>query len=134
MAIYRYLKVSHRGEVCIVRFAEAKLVNPVVEELGYEFQSVAALENSGKVLMNFAGVTFVASGLLGKLLLLNRRLKQEGGRLTLCEMVPQVRAIFSTMQLDQMFDILETEAEAFAALKRLRKNKLNKFHLFGDSV
>lgn len=117
MAIYRYLKVSHQDGVCMVRFAEGLLVNAMADELAHEFHSVATLEDSRKVLMSFAGVGFLASGLFGKLLALHRRLQRDGSRLTLCEMAPQLRAVFSTMKLDQMLDIVETEAAALSALE-----------------
>lgn len=117
MALYHHLKISHQGDVCIVRFTESHLVNSMGEELEQDFQTVATLENASKVLVNFTGVGFITSGLFGKLLLLNRRLKQQGGRLTLCEMTPQIRAVFSTMKLERVLDILETESDALAILE-----------------
>lgn len=117
MAIYRYLRVSRQGEVCILRFAEPNLVNAVAEELGYEFQSVVPLETSAKVLVKFTGVSFLASGFFGKLLSLKRRLNEVGGRLMLSDMSPNIRAAFTAMRLDLVFSIVETEAEALAALE-----------------
>jgi anti-sigma B factor antagonist len=79
-----------------------RTVREVSEQIG------ASLPNTGEslnVVLDFTGVDLISSSLLGKLILLQRRIDSTGGRLRLCELSPTVAGVFRTSNLDRLFTI-----------------------------
>ena len=77
-----------------------RTVREVSDQLG------AALPNDGKpirLVLDFSGVDLISSSLLGKLILLQRRVDGSGGKLRLCELSPTVQSVFKTSNLDRLF-------------------------------
>ena len=79
-----------------------RTVREVSDQIG------AALPNDGKpirVVLDFTGVDLISSSLLGKLILLQRRVDGTGGKLRLCELSPVIQQVFRTANLDRLFSI-----------------------------
>ena len=90
-----------------------RTVREVSEQLG------AALPNDGqpiKLVLDFRGVDLISSSLLGKLILLQRRVDGSGGKLRLCELTPTVQSVFRTSNLDRLFSIVRDRRAAVADL------------------
>jgi anti-sigma B factor antagonist len=69
------------------------------------------------MILDFSGVELVSSAMLGKLILLQRRVDAEGGRLRLCELSLGVRAVFKSTNLDRLFKI---DRDLAAAMEEVR--------------
>ncbi len=101
------IEVVEADGVQVVTFKDRLLfddrtVREVADQLG------AALPNDGKairVILDFSGVDLISSSLLGKLILLQRRVDGSGGKLRLCELSPTVQSVFRTSNLDRLFAI-----------------------------
>lgn len=106
-----HLQVTTHEDVWVVRFTDRQLVGSLPDDVGGELYAVAAQEGCTKLLLNFSGVEFLASDMLGKVVVLNKKMKQKGGKLTLCRLCPYVRQIFVTTKLDLILNVRETEAE-----------------------
>jgi anti-sigma B factor antagonist len=116
MLRYRFLGVRQHGDVTVVCFGEQWILdNSTVDKIHDELNSVVHLPECRNLLLNLAGVTFVASRMLGKLLVLQRTLASQGGRLKLCEVEPQVQEVFAQTKLNQIIDIHGVEADALKA-------------------
>lgn len=90
-----------------------RTVREVSEQLG------AVLPNDGrpiKLVLDFRGVDLISSSLLGKLILLQRRVDGTGGKLRLCELTPTVQSVFRTSNLDRLFAIVRDRRAAVADL------------------
>jgi anti-sigma B factor antagonist len=90
-----------------------RTVREVADQLG------AALPNDGKpikLVLDFSGVDLISSSLLGKLILLQRRVDSSGGKLRLCELSPTVHSVFKTSNLDRIFGIVRDRRAALAEL------------------
>ena len=88
-----------------------RTVREVADQLG------AALPNDGKpirVVLDFTGVDLISSSLLGKLILLQRRVDGTGGKLRLCELSPTVQSVFRTSNLDRLFSIVRDRRAALS--------------------
>ena len=75
----------------------------------------AALPNDGKpirLVLDFTGVDLISSSLLGKLILLQRRVDGSVGTLRLCELSPTVQSVFKTSNLDRLFEIVRDRRAA----------------------
>lgn len=72
----------------------------------------------GKMLLNFEGVRFMGSAMLGKLITLNKRCKDLAVHLKLCSIDPQIMQVFKMTKLDKVFDIYDEEGKALSAFEK----------------
>jgi anti-anti-sigma factor len=112
---FPHLQVTQHDDIWVVRFLDRQLAGDLPEVLGPELYGVAALEDCTKLLLSFAGVDFLASDMLGKVVVLNKKMKQKGGKLTLCELCPYIRQILATTKLDAILAMKATESEGLTA-------------------
>ena len=115
--VYRHLGVRKHKDITIVRFGEHRIFDELaIDKLGEELYSVADHDDCRKLVLNFAGVDRVSSMMLGKILMLNRRLQAKGGKLALCELDPGIREIIETTKLSLILELYESEGDALDAL------------------
>ncbi len=77
-----------------------------------------------KILLDFSGVSFLASAGLGILIKLNQRLEQEpDGRLCLCSLNEQVQSVFNVAGVSEFFDIYPDVKKALASISE-KKGKM----------
>ena len=112
------IEVGEADGVQVISFRERLLFDDkMVREVSDQVN--AALPNEGKpirLILDFTGVDLISSSLLGKLILLLRRVEGGGGRLILCELSPTVQAVFKTSNLDKLFKIVRDRAAALAEI------------------
>lgn len=101
----------------LVRFVDRRLMDePSVQELARELFRLVDVEKRASLLLNFSSVDYLSSGVLGKLITLEKKVRALGGKLTLTNLRPEIREVFTMTRLDQLFDIRNDEVEALAAL------------------
>lgn len=109
------LTIQERGEVVMVTFAQSRIVDEQsIRALGAEFENLtleAAADH--KLLVNFKGVDYMSSAMIGQIMKLNKKCKADGIKLKLCSICAQVMEIFKITNLTK---ILEIEADEEAAL------------------
>lgn len=116
MADRRRTSVTTIGEVVTVRFTDKKIVDSgSIEEMGAELISLVDKDHLKHVLLNFDGVEFLSSAALNKLILMDKKVKQVGGILRLCNLRAEIMEIFTITRLNRVFDIRKTESEALKA-------------------
>ncbi len=116
MSVYRHLAVWKHGDVIAVRFGEHRILDEAtVRLLGEELYAVADRPDCHNLLLNFASVVGLSSLMVGKLLMLQRKMVSKGGKLKLCEMGPELQDLIGGTKLDQIFDIWENEPDAVRA-------------------
>ncbi len=119
------IEIDSIDDVSVVKLKDAKVMAPAqVETLGDELLSLVESNSGGdgpqasaNVLINFENVRFFSSGAINKLIVLEKRVRANGGQIRLSNMQPEVRDLFSYTNLDQMFDILSTQAEAIESFE-----------------
>jgi anti-sigma B factor antagonist len=118
MPQYRHLRVSTHNGVVVARFHEERLTDDLaIAEVGEELHALAAEADCPNLLLSFAGVTYLSSAMLGKLISLNRRLMRKGGELKLCELCPNVQEVFALTRLGQIIDLRNSESEGLKAFE-----------------
>lgn len=108
-----------REDVLLVRF-KAPCINSdaMIARIGQELIRLADQAN-GKLLLDFSGVSFVSSAMIGKLVLLKKSRIKTDVRLSCISPSEQAReALVGVVNLDKVFRIYETEAEALAAFQK----------------
>jgi anti-sigma B factor antagonist len=116
MAVHRRLEVSDVGDVAVVRFVDRKILDEGnIQEVGQELYGLVEKEQRAKLLLNFSNVDFLSSAALGKLIKLEKKVRDAGGTLKLSNIRPEIYEVFVITKLTRVFDIKDDEAEALAA-------------------
>ena len=116
MADYRRLDVTEVGDIAVVRFVDRKILDEAnIQEMGQELFDLIERDKRQKIVLDFANVQFLSSAALGKLITLEKKRKDHGGTLRLCNIRPQIYEVFAITKLDKLFDIREGESEALDA-------------------
>jgi anti-sigma B factor antagonist len=112
------IDVVESGAARVVRFQDRMVFDDrTVREVSEQIN--ASLPNDGSplyVVLDFTGVDLISSSLLGKLILLQRRIDATGGRLRLCELSPTVAGVFRTSNLDRLFSIDRDQAASLSSI------------------
>lgn len=116
MTEFRRLEVNQVGDVTVIHFRDQKIIEDLgIQELGQELFSLVEVDNRKKLVLNFSSVDFLSSAALGKLITLEKKLKNRGGTLKLCCIRPEIYEVFAITRLNRLFDIKQEEADAIAA-------------------
>jgi len=108
-----HLRVDRHGDFLVVHFLDKDIHTEfAVGSVGDELYGIIARPDCSKLVLNFSGVEFLCSAMLGKLISAKRMMAQKGGLLRLCEVCPDIRLMFRYTRLDHIFDIPQTETEA----------------------
>jgi len=112
------LDIEHIGDITIVAIRSQRV--PVDMSDSFEEQvmrNIGGLE-APKVVIDFDGVEFISSAILGKLIKLSGRVVTDRrGHLKLCSLDERIAEVFKITGLEKLFSIHETRNEAVAALR-----------------
>lgn len=106
-------------DILILAFRDAKILDDAkIQQIGKELIEKAGACLSKKVVLNFEGVAFMSSAMIGKLVLLSKKCKQDDIKLKLCNISPNVAEVFQIMRLNKVFDIQKDEEKAVASFDK----------------
>ncbi|MFO0846552.1 MAG: STAS domain-containing protein [Gemmataceae bacterium] len=109
----RRLEVEPIGDVTVVNFVDRKILDEQnIQIIGEQLFSLVDEDGRRKILLNFSNVEYLSSAALGKLITLNKKLQQAGGKLILCNISPDIHEVFEITKLDKFFKILKDEQSA----------------------
>ena len=107
------------GEVLVVYLGHNRIVDQaMIDEIARTLDRLMNKCEHGKMLINFEGVKFMGSAMLGKLISLNKRCKDAAIHLKLCSIDPQIMQVFKMTKLDKVFDIQPDEGRGLAAFEK----------------
>jgi len=110
MLSYCNLEVGKNGGLIVVRLGKHPVLDELtVNEISDELLGVADRPDCHRLLLDFSGVTYLSSTMLGKLVRLHRKMESKGEKLRLRGMNSRLRSIFAVTRLDQLFDITDKE-------------------------
>ena len=119
-----HTKVSDKDDVVVVTFSQAQILDEgIIRQIGAEFADLtiqAAAER--KLLLNFAGVTFMSSAMIGQIMKLHKQAKNDKVELKLSDITPNIMEVFKITNLTKILSIYKTEAEALKAFGPPRKS------------
>lgn len=105
--------------VLVVRFADAKILDEAkIQQIGRELTACVANANNGKLLLNFEGVSFMSSAMIGKLVLVHKKCKTADIKMKCCNISPNVMEVFKITRLHKVFDIQTDEAKALKSFEK----------------
>ena len=117
MAATPRISQSDAGGVTVLRFHDRNLFDETtIREVGAQLFAALPAGRPPRLILDFSAVQQVSSAMLGKLILLQRKVDAAGGKLRLCELGPPIRDVMRTTNLDRLFAIDHDLREAREAL------------------
>ncbi|MDX2037479.1 MAG: STAS domain-containing protein [Isosphaeraceae bacterium] len=107
MAATPRIEVRVENDARVISFKDRLVFDERTVREAFE-QISEALPSDGspiRLILDFNGVELISSTLLGKLVLLQRRVDGSGGKMRLCEMGGNVYSVCKTSNLDRLFAI-----------------------------
>ena len=119
MAEERRLLVEPVNDIAVVTFKDKKILDEaVIQDVGDELFDLVDKQYKTKLLLNFENVEYLSSAALGKLITLNKRIKEENGELKLCNIIPEIFEVFRITKLNRLFEIYDEMEQALRRFKR----------------
>ncbi|NLX56420.1 MAG: STAS domain-containing protein [Planctomycetaceae bacterium] len=115
------LRTQENEGVLVVSFTDTKILDEAkIQKIGSELIAAAdaAAAAEKKMVLNFTGVDFMSSAMIGKLVLLNKKCKMDSVDLKLSDICGNVQEVFKIMKLNKVFDIYKTEDKALKAFSK----------------
>jgi anti-sigma B factor antagonist len=113
------LLVEPVNEVTVVTFRDKKILDEsVIQEVGDALFDLVDKQYKTKLLLNFENVEYLSSAALGKLITLNKRIKEENGELKLCNIIPEIYEVFRITKLNRLFEIFDDMEQALRRFKK----------------
>jgi anti-sigma B factor antagonist len=106
------------GGAQVMRFHAAKILSEqTVSEFGNRLLDVIQeVPDPPRLVVSFAGVYFLSSAGVGKLVLIQRKVKERGGELKLCDLAPTTLEVFKVARLQDYFSIYTDVNSALASM------------------
>lgn len=109
----RHIATSEVGDVTIVKFTDAKIIDTgEITDMGDQLFELVEKDNRKNLLLNFENVQFLSSAALNKLIILDKKVKAASGKLKVSNLKPEIVEVFVITRLNLLFEILSEEAEA----------------------
>lgn len=114
------LKTQEVEEVLVVNFTDAKILDEArIQQIGQELMNCAAsAAQKKKMLLNFQGVQFMSSAMIGKLVLLNKKCKTDEVVLKMSSISPNVMEVFKITRLNKVFEIFDDQDKAIKSFSK----------------
>ena len=115
---FECIELDSVEDISVVKFKDPKVMDPSrIEMMGRELLSLVKEDETENVLINFENVSFFSSAAINKLIVLEKRIRAQGGQIRLSNLRPEVRDLFSYTNLDSMFQIKDKQSEAIESFK-----------------
>ncbi len=112
-----FLALETRGEVVVARLTRTHLSEEDnIEQMARELVMLIDQYGCRQLVLSFAAVEFVTSAALGKVIMVHRRLRREGGRMVVCAVHGTVAEVLHASRLDEYFRIAADDAAAVSVL------------------
>ena len=116
--LYRHIEVERNQDVCCVRLRSRQMGESDILAMADELLSLIRDQGCRKMIfcLGPGSLDMLFSIFLAKLLMIRRRLSEQGGVLKLCNVSPEIMEVFEACHLRSHFEFVSDQASAVAAL------------------
>jgi anti-sigma B factor antagonist len=116
------LSVYEEDGVQVVTFSQSHILDQSnVQQLGEDLDSLVDEHHYKYILLNFKGVTYLSSTVMGRLAGLLKKARAIGGEVCICAIEDDVQEIFDMLSYDKLFSIYKTQKAALKKMKKLAR-------------
>ena len=116
------LETRQDDGILIVKFKDNKILDDArIQQIGAELlecATQAAQVDPKRIVVNFDGVNFMGSAMIGKLVLLNRQCTTHGVALKMCNISKNIAEVFKITRLNRVFEIHKDEDKAIKSFDK----------------
>lgn len=113
----KMIEVVTRQDVTVVSFNEASIFGlSDVDRVNEELRRFVTRDKPKKMIVDFSGVKFISSQMLGLLVDLWRKMNEYRGVVLISGIVPRLNRVFRITNLDKIFDFYPDVESALKAL------------------
>lgn len=106
------------GDIAIVNFNLRKVLHESdIQQLGNQLWRLVDELGLKKILLNWGNVEYYSSAGLGKLITLNKKVKDAGGQLVFCNVNQYIFEVFEITKLNYLFKCMKSEQDALDVFK-----------------
>jgi anti-sigma B factor antagonist len=110
------ISVSHYKDIRIVEFTNNRILDEAnIKEIGDGLAGLIEEGGNPKLLLDFGTVDHLSSAALGRLINVNKKVKEQNGQLRLTNIKQQIYEVFVITKLNKLFRILPTRAEGLSS-------------------
>lgn len=114
----RYFDLAENADVVVLTCKVSHINDEEnIEELGHEMFALVDQFGFNKVVLNMAGVEYVTSSVVGKMITMHRKLHRSNGQLVICELSSGVYEVLNASRLLSYFTCTETQEAALTILQ-----------------
>ena len=107
------LKIERIGDITIATFLDQKILDETkIRIIGSELFGLVDEDGRLKILLDFSNVEYLSSAALGKLIIIDKKLKAANGNLRMCSIRPDVYEVFAITKLNKVFSVYENQDQA----------------------
>jgi len=107
------LTVTQQGAITVVELMDKKILDEAaIAEIGEAIFALVAEVADPRIVVDFVNVGHMSSSMLGMLITLNKRVREKGGTLCLCNICPSIYEVFVITRLNEVFEICDGRGEA----------------------
>ena len=105
-----------KDDILTIRITDERLVDPeLVKRITDDVLALLGKTDERQVVLDFAPVKFMASAMLGKLVLLQKKCEEYQVKLKLCSVSPDILEVFKITKLDRILTIAPDEQAGLQA-------------------
>lgn len=111
------LLIRDKDDIVIVSFTQTKILDgATIRQIGIEFQDLTLQAAAGhKLLLDFSRVEFMSSAMIGEIVRLQKKCKQDKVRLKLCNISASILEVFKITGLTKVLEIYPDGVKAIEA-------------------
>ena len=104
---------QQKDDVLVAKFTTPKILEDgLIAEIGRELLELAD-RSEGRMLLDFEGVSFMSSSMIGRIVMLNKKCKGTTD-LRMCNVSPTIMEVFEITRLDKLFNICGSMDDALS--------------------
>lgn len=118
MAVSSRIMIQQFGKVSVVDFIDAALMDAQqIQQIGSELISLVDDHDKRHVLLDFSGIKFLSSQMLGVMLNVHKKISDRKGWLGICGLKKDLHKVFKLTKLDKVFNFYSDQDEALRAVE-----------------
>lgn len=118
MARNTRVNVTKQGEAIIAELVDKKILDEIaIADISQQLESLAAAVTKPKLVLDFANVAHMSSSMLGKLITLNKHVRERQGQMRFCNVQAAIYEVFVITRLSEVFHVTQTREQAVAELQ-----------------
>lgn len=109
----RRLDIETIGDITIARFVDKKILDENnIQIIGNQLFGLVEEDDRKRIILDFSNVEYLSSAALGKLIMMDKKVKAVGGKLRLCSIRPDIYEVFAITKLNKLFDMKDDQDAA----------------------